>query len=144
MVEIVLRRGLQHPAGALTEENGENAERDARGDVQQRDAERFILPQAVRLLRERRERRVAAAEPDNEAHAQPVRRVMTVDERRDQQPDEKAAGEVDGERAPREERERAPLDGGVESVAGEGSERTAHRDRGYRWHESGCFMSEEQ
>ena len=77
----------------------------------------------------------------HEANAQPVRCMMAVDERGDQQPDEEATGQVDGEGAPREQRERTPLDGGVQSVAGKGSERTAHRDSGDRWHGPGSFMS---
>ena len=60
----------------------------------------FLLDEAVRLLRKGRERRVGAAEPDDEADPQPVRCVMPVDESCDQQADEKAAGQVDGERAP--------------------------------------------
>ena len=57
-----------------------------------------------RLLRERRERRVAADDADDEPDAHPRGQVMPVDERRRDEADQKAAADVDRERRPRDRR----------------------------------------
>src|SRR5689334_13566384 len=84
--------------------------------------------QVERLLRERRERRIAADDSDDETDAEPRRQVMPLDERRRDEADEEAAGDVDRERAERKDRSAATLDQPVEAVSGRGSERSAERD----------------
>ena len=80
------------------------------------------------FLGERRERRVAADDADDEADPQPRRQMMPVDERGGDDADQEAAGDVDRERAHREDGGARALDQAVDAVPGRGSECAAECD----------------